>query len=217
MRMIDRMRHLHRFAAPAMIALLLAGCFGADPTATPDAAESSAPAAASAGPSSAPPAATSPETAEPVPSEDLEPLTCDLPIHVDATTARANIVDVRVGTHDDYDRLVFEFTDGLPEMTLDRVEPPFRADGSGMPIVVEGESFLRVIMRNGTKQMEDGSSSYDGSTDFTPGFPTLVHAIEGGDFEAQSTWYLGLSSEACVRVIELTDGGAPRLVIDVEH
>lgn len=200
-----------------MMALLLTGCFGVDATPTPEAAESSVPASASAGPSTAPSAATSRETTEPVPSENLEPVTCDLPIHVDATTARANIVDVRVGTHVGYDRLVFEFTDGLPEMTLDRVEPPFRADGSGMPIVVEGESFLRVIMRNGTKQMEDGSSSYDGPTDFTPGFPTLVHAIEGGDFEAQSTWYLGLSSDACLRVLALTGDGAPRLVIDVEH
>ena len=200
-----------------MMALLLTGCFGVDATPTPEAAESSVPASASAGPSTAPSAATSRETTEPVPSENLEPVTCDLPIHVDATTARANIVDVRVGTHVGYDRLVFEFTDGLPEMTLDRVEPPFRADGSGMPIVVGGESFLRIVMRNGTKQMEDGSSSYDGPTDFTPGFPILVHAIEGGDFEAQSTWYLGLSSEACVRAFGLTDDGAPRLVIDVAH
>ena len=216
MRMICLMRHHHRLAA-AMLALLLAGCFGSDASQTPEAAEPSTPASASAGPSTARPAATSRDTAEPVPTEDLEPFTCDLPLHVHATTARANIVDVRVGTHADYDRMVFEFTDGLPEMTLDRVEPPFRADGSGMPIVVEGESFLRVIMRNGTKQMEDGSSSYDGPTDFAPGFPTLVQAIEGGDFEAQSTWYLGLSSDACLRVLALTDDGAPRLVIDVEH
>lgn len=41
--------------------------------------------------------------------------------------------------------------------------------------------------------------------------------VEGGDFEAQSTWYLGLANEACARVIQLTEDGAPRLVIDVEH
>ena len=63
----------------------------------------------------------------------------------------------------------------------------------------------------------EGTSSYDGPTDFDPGFATLVDLVEGGDFEAQSTWYLGLSREACVRVIRLTDDGAPRLVIDVEH
>ena len=72
-------------------------------------------------------------------------------------------------------------------------------------------------MRGGTKQTDDGTSSYDGPTEFDPGFPTLVDLIEGGDFEAQSTWYFGLNSEACVRVMALTDDGAPRLVIDVEH
>ena len=63
----------------------------------------------------------------------------------------------------------------------------------------------------------EGTSSYDGPTEFDPGFETLVDLVEGGDFEAQSTWYLGLAREACVRVIRLTDDGAPRLVIDVEH
>ena len=48
--------------------------------------------------------------------------------------------------------------------------------------------------------------------------PMLVDLIEGGDFEAQSTWYFGLAGEACVRVMTLVgEGGASRLVIDVEH
>ena len=131
-------------------------------------------------------------------------------------SARAQIVDVRVGTHADYDRVVFEFADGLPEISLDRATPPFTQDASGLPIDVEGTSFLRLTMRGGTKQTEDGTSSYDGPTDFDPGFPMLVDLAEGGDFEAQSTWYLGLNGEACPRVTLLTEDGAPRLVIDVE-
>lgn len=208
------MRHLHPSVAIGLIALLLAGCFGGGASRIPT--ES---ATATAPPTSSTPATSQPPpTAEPVPSEDLEPFACDLPIHEDATAPRvANITDVRVGTHADYDRVVFEFADGLPEMTLDRAGPPFTQDGSGMPIEVDGSSFLRLTMRGGTKQTEEGTSSYDGPIEFESGFPTLVHLIEGGDFEAQSTWYFGLSSEACVRVLTLTDDGAPRLVIDVEH
>ena len=160
----------------------------------------------------APPSATASE-----PTEDLGPFSCDLPMHKDATVARANVTDVRVGTHDDYDRVVFEFADGLPEMTLERAEPPFTEDASGLPIEVDGSSFLRITMPGGTKQTEDGTSSYDGPTEFAPDFPTLVQLVEGGDFEAQSTWLIGLSSEVCVRVLSLTDDGAPRLVIDLEH
>ena len=203
----------------AAIAIILAGCFGSTSSSSSAMTPSASQPAVSASATEPAPTETASDnpSVEPVPSEDLGPFTCDLPIHVDATTARANIVDVRTGTHVDYDRVVFEFTDGLPEASLERAEPPFTHDASGAPIDVEGSSFLRLIMRGGTKQTEEGTSSYDGPLDFDPGFPTLVDLIEGGDFEAQSTWYLGLTSEACVRVIVLTDDGPPRLVIDVEH
>ena len=205
------MRRSIRLLPLSGIAIVLAGCFGSTTSPSPS---TSTPSASQPSPSVG---ASESASVEPVPSEDLGPFTCDLPIHVDATTARANITDVRVGTHADYDRVVFEFTDGLPEASLERAEPPFTQDASGAPIDVEGSSFLRLIMRGGTKQTDEGTNSYDGPLDFDPGFATLVDLIEGGDFEAQSTWYLGLTSEACVRVITLTDDGPPRLVIDVEH
>jgi len=202
---------LHRSpAALAIVGLLLAACVGetAAPTSTP-------------GPSSTIPASTAagesaPASVEPIPSDALGAFSCDLPVVEDATVARALITDVRVGTHADYDRVVFEFADGLPEITLDRATPPFTHDASGLPVEVTGSSFLRLTMRGGTKQTLDNTSSYDGPTDFDPEFPTLIDLVEGGDFEAQSTWYLGLAGDACVRVLQLTDD-APRLVIDVEH
>ncbi|MCA1588056.1 MAG: hypothetical protein LC744_05275 [Chloroflexi bacterium] len=196
------MLRYRRFAPLAIAAMLLAACSSPSDTAPASAQASTS---AAAGP-----------TAEPIPSEDLGEFTCDLPIVERATVSRTvNIVDVRTGTHDGYDRVVFEFTDGTPEMALERATPPFVQDGSGAPMDVEGESHLRLIMRGGTKQMEDGASSYAGSRDFDPDFPALVDLVEGGDFEAQSTWYLGLTAEACVRVSLI--GGAPRLVIDIEH
>jgi len=214
------MRHLHRVLAFGLIGLVIAGCStpaatgSASPTVAPTQTE--APSQTTAPSPSEEPASS--DTPEPIPSDELDEFTCDeLAIHEDATVARAQIVDVRMATHDGFDRVVFEFTGGLPEVFLDRAEPPFVQDGSGFPVEVEGTSFLQLIMRGGTKQTEDNTSSYDGPTEFDPGFPTLVDLIEGGDFEAQSTWYFGLSSEACVRVLALTDDGAPRLVIDVEN
>lgn len=210
------MRHLHRPLAVGFLAALLTGCFGgtASPSASPP---SSLPASSDGASMSAVPSASTDASVEPIPSEDLGAFSCDLPIHEDATVARANIVDVRVGTHADYDRIVFEFTDGVPEVSLERADPPFTEDASGQPIDVEGSSFLSLTMRGGTKQTDDGTSSYDGPTEFSPDFPSLVHLVEAGDFEGQSTWIIGLSSEACVRVLTLTDDGAPRLVIDIEQ
>lgn len=202
--------HLFRRAIPLAIAtIVLAACSSPSATA-PASADASGP-----GMTAAPPESAETATTEPIPSEDLGAFSCELPFVEQASVARANIVDVRVGTHDGYDRVVFEFTEGLPEISVERASPPFAADGSGLPIDVQGESFLRVTLRGGTKQMDDGTSSYDGSTNFDPGFPMLMDLVEGGDFEAQSTWYVGLASEACIRVSLL--GDAPRLAIDIEH
>ena len=78
---------------------------------------------------------------------------------------------MRIGTQEGYDRVVFEFEQGPPELTLDRASPPFTEDASGQPIAVEGTSFLRLTMRGGTKQTDAGTSSYDGPTEFGPAFP----------------------------------------------
>jgi hypothetical protein len=203
---------LNRSAALVMAAALLGGCTAATNG-------SGSPPPASDTPTS--PATAAPSTTairdEPVPSAALGAFSCDLPVVDVATVERAIITDVRVGTHAGYDRVVFEFAAGLPEITLEPAIPPFTHDPSGTALDVMGSSFLRLTMRGGTKQTLEGTSAYDGPTDFDPGYPTLVDFVEGGDFEAVSTWYLGLTHESCVRVLSLTDDGAPRLVIDVEH
>ena len=209
---------LHRLPALAIAGALLSGCVGGTATqSSPPPASDPLPPSTTAEASATTEASAS-ASAEPVPSEALGDFSCNLPVVEDATVAPpALIADVRVGTHADYDRVVFEFSNGLPEITLDPATPPFTHDASGLPVDVIGSSFLRLTMRGGTKQTLDYTSSYDGPINFQPGFATLVDLVEGGDFEAQSTWYLGLSREACVRVIRLIDDGAPRLVIDVEH
>lgn len=150
------------------------------------------------------------------PSEDALPaFSCSLPLLGDGTVARAQLTDVRVGTHDGYDRIVFEYDDGLPELEVTRATPPLLEDGSGFEMDVAGASFLQIVLRGGTKQTEAGGSSYTGPTEFTPQFDQLVELEEGGDFEAVNTWYAGLAGDACLRGFTLSD--PPRIVIDVAH
>lgn len=197
----------------------LSACTGASPGSSIDVGATSASAAASeaaandSGTAESP--AASAATSEPVPSEELDQFSCELPIVEDASIAIANITDVRVGGHDGYDRVVFEFAQGTPELSLDRASPPFTHDASGAPVEVAGASFLRLTMRGGTKQTDANTSSYDGPTDFDPALTALVDLVEGGDFERQSTWYFGLTGESCVRVMLLADPA--RVVIDIEH
>jgi hypothetical protein len=216
------MNAARRLMPLAVAAIVLAAC--SSPQATGPASSSataSAPASAPGSSASAAPSATAQASASAPAASTGEPtpaagdFSCELPIVEQATVARANIVDVRVGAHTGYDRVVFEFIGGTPEFTLERAKPPFHHDASGEEIDVPGDSFLRLTMRGGTKQTDTGESSYDGPLEFHPHGTQLQSLVEGGDFEGQSTWYIGLADEACVHVDLLDD--EPRLVIDVEH
>ena len=206
----------HRVSGGVWLAmtLLLAACGVGT---TPSSAGSSV--AASESPSSS--SSASQPSIEPsasgTPLPTVEPsgetgFACDLPVEGSGTVARANITDVRVGTHDGYDRIVFQFRGGIPEYAIEAATPPFMADPSGLPLTVEGSAFVRITLRGGTKQTDTGASSYSGPRNFRVAFPTLVNLVEAGDFEAVSNWYAGLSHTACLRVSTLS---APdRLVID---
>lgn len=120
----------------AITVLMLSGCFGsaASRSAAPSHSATDTPTTepTTSSPASVEPSESSaPATEEPIPSDDLGAFACDLPVVEGATVPLANIVDVRVGTHDDYDRVVFEFEQGLPEFTLAEATPPFTQDGSG--------------------------------------------------------------------------------------
>jgi hypothetical protein len=193
--------------AATLITLTLAAC-------APAAGGSASP-TTSVPPSVAMPSEPSSSAPTPEPSADLGPFTCELPIDGDETVARAQITDVRVGTHAGYDRVVIEFDQGIPPFTLDQATPPLLADPSGMEMEVEGSAFWSLVLQGGTRVTVDGAMSYDGPTDFTPDFPALAELVEAGDFEAVSSWYLGLHEATCARVLTLADPA--RLVIDIEH
>jgi hypothetical protein len=149
------------------------------------------------------------------PTESLPAFACVPSVTIASTTGHAQVTDVRVGTHDGYDRVVFEFDSGLPEAFVEGALPPFYADGSGFEIEVTGSAFLKVTMHGATKLSPEGGVTYGGATNFEPAFHRLLQLLEGGDFEAVSTWYLGLDGGSCFRVLALSDPS--RLVIDIEH
>jgi hypothetical protein len=135
-----------------------------------------------------------------------------------------NLVDVRVGAHNGYDRIVFEFAppspnpggkSGIPRYEIRTAKPPFSEDPSDMPIQVEGDAFARIVFQGASGYDFNGNATYLGSRRLTPGFGTLAQVVEGGDFEATLTWILGLSRPTCWQIQELH--GPDRLVIDFHH
>jgi hypothetical protein len=120
---------------------------------------------------------------------------------------------VRAGEHAGFDRIVFEL-DGsvVPAFDVTPAEPPFTADASGLPIDVQGTSFLRIHFPFAT-----GMGSYVGPAALPgPGGPdgTLAAVVLAGDYEGVLTWIAGARSPVCYRVSIL---GAPtRVVIDLQ-
>lgn len=153
------------------------------------------------------------------PSSDLPPFTCDLPVSLPAAGSDFHPLVtqyIRLGTHDGYDRIVFEYDGGTPSLEMDRDEPPFVRDPSGLPLEVNGSVFYRITLTGATKfDMETGEQPYQGPTDFEPGYTQIVQFVESGDFEATHSWYLGVNSQSCVRAFYLADPS--RLVIDIQH
>jgi hypothetical protein len=135
-----------------------------------------------------------------------------------------NLVDVRVGAHPDFDRVVLEFEapdadvrgeTGIPHYVIKAAKPPFTEDPSDLPIDVEGSAFARIVLQGASGYDFDGNATYDGPRRLTPGFETLTDVVEGGDFEATMTWIFGLSERSCWQIQELHD--PDRLVIDFIH
>jgi hypothetical protein len=161
-------------------------------------------------------------SATPEPSIGVEsPFTCEAPINLEKTGTDFHPLItqfIRVGTHDGYDRIVFEYDGGTPFLTLDRAQPPYVQDPSGQPLEVNGLLVYRVTLTGATKWDLSGDQAvlvYQGPTNFEPGYPQLVQFVESGDFEATHSWYLGTNGSQCLRAFTLT--GPDRLVIDIQH
>ena len=123
--------------------------------------------------------------------------------------------DVRVGSHETYDRVVFEFSgNGLPGYRIQYTDKALQ-QASGHELAVTGNNILEVLI--------DGTPM-----DRLPSNPDLISAgpyqlatgnvagiTNGGTFENQSQFFIGLDRQ---RSFEATVLESPtRLVIDVHR
>jgi hypothetical protein len=128
---------------------------------------------------------------------------------------------IAVGRHEGYDRVVFQFRNGLPGYGVKYVEEPLKEDGSGKPVTVKGNAVVVVRMEpasgfdlntgegvlvyKGPKQI-DGSSA---------GTSVVQQLVRTGDFEAVLSWAIGLSDKVDFRVTTATS--PDRLIVDFRN
>ncbi len=201
----------------ASVLLVGAGCNdGGGTPATPTTADQATPTVAATVP------VVTPSPAGALPTATASPTAAPFegtrgPVEEEATVPvppGALLVDVRTGLQEGFDRIVFEFEEGLPGYRIEYVAPPIRGEFSGLPVEITGNAFLRVSFRSAAGfDPFTGEPTYDGPLEIATGLSSLLEAERTGDFEAVLTWVLGLAEEVDFRVLELEDPF--RVAIDV--
>lgn len=126
----------------------------------------------------------------------------------------AKLGDVRAARHEGYDRVVFEFDGAVPGYHFEYIDTPVRACGSGDVVPVAGEGWLQVRLTPARAHDASGKPSA-GPAERAPELPNLLELQRTCDFEAVTTYVLGLEAPTPYRVLALDE--PPRLVVDVQH
>ncbi|WP_222270269.1 AMIN-like domain-containing (lipo)protein [Modestobacter marinus] len=215
------MRIRPRSTAPAVTlaaVLLLAGCGGSTGTesaaSTGEAPASSSaagsPSASSAAPAPADSADADAEAAAPAFPADTSADTSDA-----ASPAGLTLTSVRTGSHDGYDRVVFEFAgSGTPGWRAEYVEGAV-AQGSGDPIEVPGAAILQLDLNGISYPYETGATEVARGPLAASGTDVVQGAFYDGTFEGVAVAWVGTAAETPFRVFALSN--PTRVVVDVVH
>jgi hypothetical protein len=126
------------------------------------------------------------------------------------------VTDVRVGTHDGFDRVTFELVgDSQVVWFIEYTEDP-RQDGSGFEVDVAGNTALHVRLHS-IAMPPDGPEGAEAFLDDVDGPPggVVLEVINDTIFEGYQTFFIGLEEELPYRVARLED--PQRVAIDIVH
>ncbi|MCK0439117.1 hypothetical protein MUG78_06460 [Gordonia alkaliphila] len=158
--------------------------------------------------------ASTAQTPNPQTQTSQSPITGTLPVQHDASTnARLTVTDVRVGGHDGFDRVVFEFGGvGTPGWRVQFTDDP-RQDGSGDPVIVPGRAVIAVTLIGVGYPGDTGVAEYSGPNPVA-GVGGITQVNLEGVFEGQQLAFIGVSAaQPAVAVSALSS--PTRLVIDI--
>lgn len=152
--------------------------------------------------------------------EAFEGDTEDVELDGAANQQTAVLDEVRIGRHDGFDRVVWEFRTGdRPRLWVEYVDEPSEP-GSGEPVEVAGATAIQVTASTatdyGAEVYAPDHQPYDGPERVQgPRTERVTEAVALGDFEATMQWAVGVDAERPFRVEVLED--PLRVVLDVRH
>lgn len=188
-------------------ALAVGGCAqpdapGADVTPADDVASPASSAATPTGDAGPTEALAAPPANEPTAPEAAHRVSYDWAIPSDQVTIAhpsempvSYLVAIYAADHPEgstpYQRISFYFREGFPEYNLQYVRSVL-GEGTGTPISLQGNAFLRVGFVNAQAHDDAGTSTVATSPDTTIGFTNLKSYDSAGDFEGHLTFGLGI-------------------------
>lgn len=126
---------------------------------------------------------------------------------------QATLRAIEATAQSEYDRVVFEFADGVPGYHVEYLPKTVRC-GSGDPVSVQGSASLMVRFEPARAHDDQGSPTLT-TREGTLGLPALTEWKLICDFEGQVEFLLGVTATAPYR---MTEQAAPaRLVLEVRH
>ncbi|MCC5950236.1 MAG: hypothetical protein JJT89_17430 [Nitriliruptoraceae bacterium] len=136
----------------------------------------------------------------------------------DAVEARLMVTDVRVGSHDGFDRIVVELEgEGEVGWSLEPTDSP-TSQGRGDPVEFEGASALWLSVRGITLPGDepegiDPDARFETDTVPGTGEGPVIEVVRDTIFEGIETYAIGLDEERAYRIARFED--PERVVIDV--
>ena len=226
-------------SAAALLTLALAGLTACSPgeeapsssATTPAPSETSPPPSTTTESPSAEPSATETVAETETESEPSAPPTDEAPAPEDFADFSASdqtsdgwpvhgpdtyLTEVRAAAHEGYDRVVLQFRGSEPPSHDVRYVDEATGDGSGLPLDVEGETFLYVgtaIVLNPFDVGDPEDSVLTGPSDI--GDAAISGLFSEGPSEGHSATFIGLDSARDFRVTTLTDPA--RIVVDIKR
>lgn len=127
----------------------------------------------------------------------------------------ALLTAVRIGRHESFDRIVFEFAgDDIPGYRIEYVDKPVRQCGSGKVVPLAGDGLLEIRFSSTNAHTEAGEPTIK-TREMAPNLAVVKELKSTCDFEAEVVWAAGVASPNKYRVLELRN--PTRLAVDINH
>jgi len=123
------------------------------------------------------------------------------------------LVDIRAAHQPGYDRIVFEFAGGLPDVTRARWVASPRLDPSDKPAKVQGNAFVQVRFRQAEAHDAEGPTVSPLRRAFD--LPNIAHVVMLGDYEGEVSIGVGLMERTAIRKTYRLSEPA-RFVVDID-